>query len=696
MKKIILIIIAIFSFCFSNSFGNQKVDVTVKPDRVQSNEFNFPKYATKSLKNGFKYFTVEDNEQPVISMTIIIPGGSSVDEKPGIAEFTARLLTKGAGNKDALEIAQTLDGIGASINATATSDYIYINADCLKKHLPVVMNILSDIVLRPEFSKNEFKKLIPMKISEIQQSKSDPHTLANDLARIVSYGKDHPYSLRSTEESVKSIELSDIKKYYQTYFKPNNATISIVGDFQTDEIVKELEKYFGSWKKEAFPAIKLPDTKPMPLGVYFVERPGSVQSSVLLTTRTVPYSSPDYESVEMASNVVAGGFAGRLFANLREKHSYTYTPFGYQTSSKFFNRFACGADVGNIVTDSAIMVIKEQMKDLGTVVPSETEINRVKIFSVGSYLMNYEETDFIAGLIQKADFYGIPLKKVESYPARMMVFTPFEIKKAASKYLNPENAYIVVIGSPEVKSKLEKFGQIFTYNLDLQPQSGEGAKLEKTSISVEKLIEKMTDAIGGKNVISGINTIIGEGNGSIVLMGQQMEGKITDMFKTPNKRFLNFNFGAIQQSLWCDGINAWMMAQNTVEKLEGDFLKQQIIEATILSNYKLIELGFSCEVLGKENNNILLKAVSPTKKEKVYYIDANSYLINKIDTKEESLQGPIILTEKLSNYQPFGSILLPTEVENFSPVYTSSITYTYKINENILDSEFLPYSKDPE
>ncbi|MGA2297860.1 MAG: pitrilysin family protein, partial [FCB group bacterium] len=281
MKKNATIIC--FLLCiFLTAKGEDNKIVTTKPEPLPEQEFTFPSYTEYTLKNGLKVFIIEDNEQPTVTIQLLVAGGTSVDgEKPGIADMTAELLTKGTKKYNALELAQKLDGVGASINASANVDYITVSGGSLTKHLNLLIDAFSEVVLRPSFPGKEFDKLVPKMLAGIQEEKASPGTLAANLAKKVIYGDTHPYALQPSEASIKEIKNDDIENYYKNYFKPNNASIAIVGDVKPKEILDKLEKALGTWKKGDVPKIKIPPAKPLPIGVYFVNRPASVQSSIL-------------------------------------------------------------------------------------------------------------------------------------------------------------------------------------------------------------------------------------------------------------------------------------------------------------------------------------------------------------------------------------------------------------------------------
>ncbi len=694
MKNTILAVIILLSgsfFCLSQ----EKFDPNLKPEPLEQKEFIFPDYSESRLANGLKIFVIEDNEQPTVYLSLLIPGGTSVDgDKPGLASIVANLLTKGAGKRTALDISKTLDGLGASINVSATPDYITVTASSLKRHFPIVFEIFTDCLLQPSFPESEFKKLISNMIAGIKMEKTQPTRLAQALARRVVFGEDHPYGKKETEETIKSITLSDVRDYYKKYFVPDYSSLVVAGEVKKNEIVSIVDKALTKWSKTNPDRIKLPGINPMPLGVYFIERPGSVQSTIIVTTRTVDYLDFEFETLDMASALIGGGFGGRLSKTLRETYSYTYSPYANQTSLKFMNRFFCGADVRNNVTDSALTVILEQLHLLATQPPSEEEVNRILRAQVGKYLMNFESSNFIASIIQTADFHGKAMANVKSFPQRMMALSNYDLHRSAERYMNPKNAFIIVVGSPDVKNKLEKFGKLFVYDLDLQPLTGEKAKLEKVSIIPNELIEKYVNAIGGWNALNNIKTLTKTGKASMAVQGRNISIDITENYKAPNKKYQFADFGMYSQKVWVDGQNVWTSVQGPPDMLQGTEAKKLLIDAVLFNDIKLSSLGYSLKVLGKQGDEILMKAEMKDEESlnRTYYFDAKTFLINKIESFEVVGKGQPALpvTVYYRNYSKIDGVLLPDKIESINPMFNMDIIYRFQVNNDLEDSNFAP------
>lgn len=687
MKKILVLML--ISICAVMNM-QAKENKDQKPTAMPAKEFNFPKYETVTLKNGMKVFVVEDKQQPTVNFRIMFKGGTSVEgDKTGVADLMTGMLTKGAGNRSALDIAELIDGLGIGFNASSSVDFATVSGYGLKKQLPTLLELAKDVLTAPTFPQDEFDKMKKLMVVSIKNEKSNSQSVAGVIGRKAAYGLNHPYARKASEDGIKEISVSDLKTYFSKYFIPNNATMVVIGDVSPKEIKDLLEKNLSSWKKGADVNISVPAASPMPLGVYFVARPGAVQSSICVVTNAVPRNNPEYDVLDMASSIMGAGFAGRLFKTLRETYSYTYTPFGYLTTSKYVNRISCGADVRADVTDSSIAVVLEQLELLTKEMPGDEELGRLKKYSVGQYLMAFANKDYVGNLIQNADFYGLDIEKVKKHHLKMQSISGLEIMQAAEKYMNPKSAYVVVVGDPKVKPSLEKFGKIYDFNMDYEPETGENSKFEAVSLSASALIDKYAAAIGGKAKVNAVKTLKSEAKITFEIQGQSLPGTIVEINKEPNMQYMMMDLGMMKQGTWFNGTKGWMMSGTTTQEATGEDLEKMKVAAGVLPEAKLPELGFKCTVLGKQKGNIVLKAEKDGS-ETLYYFDAESFLLNKKESAEQMPDGLLPITDTFSNYQDFQGIKLPTVRTTETPIYNISYELGYKLDEDIPNSQFEP------
>ncbi|MFN8360796.1 MAG: insulinase family protein [Candidatus Kapaibacterium sp.] len=666
----------------------QKIDVTKRPDPLPAKSISFPPYKEIMLKNGLKVFLVEDHEQPTVAFTLQIRSGETSDgAKAGLANITADMLTKGAGKRTALEIAEKLDSIAIGIQSGSVGEASTMSFSGLKKHFPLALSIASDMIIRPTFPQEELDKMIPQVLAEIKQEKSRPNNIAAAMSRKVIYGMNHPNARRRTDQSVKSITVEDLKKFHSTYYKPNNATLAIVGDISEKDLIPMLEKALKDWKKGDVPKAEVPPPSPMPVGTYFIPRPGSAQSSIMTVSLGVPYRDPNFETLSLCADVMGGSFGGRLFRTLRETYSYTYTPGAFMTSGKNMNRFACMADVRNAVTDSAIAVIKQELERLSTEKVPDEELTRMKRYIVGRYLLSFERSEFIANLLQFADYTGRTIAEIKAYPERFMALSPAQVQAAAQKYLRKDQTSTIVVGSPDVLPVLKKMGPVVEYSLDLEPMVAG----EKVDISVQDLFQKHIQALGGKDKIDAVKSLIISSKAALEAGPQKLEGTFVRKLKSPGMERTSMDLKVMKQDSWVSGDKAWTArAPQPAQELPPAEAAKKRTEATILMSAKLLDLGYKAEVTAKKDGQYVVNITTPSSDKEVYYFDAKTFLLTQIERTVTQPQGAMPVTVKFSDYTNVGGVMFPKKSSTENPNFTISHEFSYDVNPAIDDKEFAP------
>jgi predicted Zn-dependent peptidase len=447
------------------------VDRTKKPEPGPAPEAAFPDYVTKVLPNGLKVFVIEDDRKPTITLRLVIKSGDALDgDKPGIAGFVASLLNRGTTTRDALTFAKAVDSLGATLEAAAGPDAISVSTSGLTKVTDPLLELFVDAVIHPVFAQEEFAKAQKRTYSSLTAQKKEPRALVGKLMNATLFGK-HPYGQFTTPESVKSITRDDLAKFHAEWFAPNNASLAIVGDVKAADILPKIEKALGGWPQKDFPLFKKRDIAPIKgFTIHLLDLPGSVQSNVIVC-RNAPSraATPDLPEVNVMNSILGGGFSGRLFQNLREKHGYTYgssSAFGYNREAGYFQ---ATAETRNDVTAPAITEILGEINRIKTEPVPAPELELQRQYNTGNYLLSLENAGRVASRVQDIDLYGLPADFYKTYAKRMAAVTAEKVTELANKYLSTKDAAIVVVGdAKQVRESLEKLGKVVLYDTDLK------------------------------------------------------------------------------------------------------------------------------------------------------------------------------------------------------------------------------------
>ena len=449
------------------------IDRTKKPDPGPAPTASFPDYAEKILPNGLKVFVIEDDRKPTVTFRLLIKGGSLNDgTKTGLSSFTATLLNRGTTKRDASAFAQESDAIGVKVEASSGSDALTIGASGLTKYTDQILDLLTDAVLHPTFPAEQLEKVRRQALSKLASEKQEADALAGKLLGKVVFG-DHPYGSFNTEESVKAIGRDDLVEFHKLWFAPNNATLAVVGDFKAAEILSVVEKAFAAWERREVPAAKAGAPPEMRgVTIHLVDRPGSVQSNIIVAQPGPAKNVSDLPELNVLNGTLGGGFSGRLFQNLREKHGWTYGAYSAFGPNKYGGTFQASAETRNEVTAPSIREILAEMKRLHDEPVPAAELELQRQYNVGNYLLSLESTSRTATRVQDIELYGMAADFYKNYASRMAATTAERVQELAKKYLSLENTAIIVVGeAKEVRPELEKIGKVVVYDTELKPVS---------------------------------------------------------------------------------------------------------------------------------------------------------------------------------------------------------------------------------
>lgn len=417
-----------------------------KPAAIQPAQF--PPFQEATLRNGVRLIVVERNDLPVLSISLSVPGGSYYDppDKSGLAEMVAGLLTKGADNRSANEIAEAIESVGGNISANAGPDFLTVRADALSPNAELAFELVGDVIARPAFPQDEVELLRKQTLSGLQLERSDPGSLASRFFAYGLYG-DHPYGVRPTDETVQAITRDDLVAFHAARVKPRNALMVVAGNISLADARRHAERALAGWTgapADAPSAAQVPTRDSTELVI--VHRPGSVQSNIVIGNTTFLPTDPLWYPASMASRVLGGGADARLFMILREQKSWTYGAYASLQRRKGIGAFQATAEVRTEVTDSALVEMLTQLRRIGAEEVPATELENARSAAVGSFPLTIETVNQVAGAVATAKLLGLPDDYLRMYRTRLAAVTARQLQDAARQVIRPNAALIVVVG----------------------------------------------------------------------------------------------------------------------------------------------------------------------------------------------------------------------------------------------------------
>jgi zinc protease len=408
----------------------------------------FPPFQEANLSNGVELVVVERKDLPVLSISLSVPAGSYYDpaDKSGLADMVAGLLTKGAGDRTANQIAEAIESVGGSISANAGPDFLTVRADALSPNAELAFGLVGDVIARPKFPAEEMELLRKQTLSGLQLERSDPGALASRFFAYGLYGA-HPYGVRPTDETVQAITREDLVAYHRARVRPGDALMVVAGNISLADAKRHAERALAGWtggEADARQAADVPTRDKTELVI--VHRPGSVQSNIVVGNTTFLPNDPLWYPASMASRVLGGGADARLFMILREQKSWTYGAYSSLQRRKQIGAFQATAEVRTEVTDSALVELLTQLRLMGTEAVPAQELENARSAAVGSFPLTIETVNQVAGAVSNAKLLGLPDDYLQMYRTRLAAVTAKQLQDAAKEVIRPDAALIVVVG----------------------------------------------------------------------------------------------------------------------------------------------------------------------------------------------------------------------------------------------------------
>ena len=425
------------------------------------------------LSNGLPVVFLEKHEVPLVQMNLVVNAGSVMDPegKSGLASMTAAMMTEGAGRRSSLQLADAIDYLGARIFVNAGQHTSAVSLHTPLAKLDSALGLMSDIALRPAFSAQELERKRKERLTMLVQWHDEPARIAAVIFSKTLYSDRHPYGVPAigSEQSLRSLTTDDLKKFHDTYFRPNNATLVVVGDISKAGLVPRLEAAFGTWKSGPIPSVSLPSIRQVAAReVILVDKPGAAQSEIRIGRIGVPRLTDDYYAIEVMNTILGGSFSSRLNQNLREQHGYTYGARSGFDFRPLPGPFVTSAAVQTAVTDKSLI---EFMKELNGILQpvTDAELERAKNYVALGFPGDFQSVAQIAGELEQLVIYHLPDDYFNNYINRILAVTKEDVQRVAKKYIDPEKIAVIVVGDrKEIEPGIRalKLGELKDLSID--------------------------------------------------------------------------------------------------------------------------------------------------------------------------------------------------------------------------------------
>lgn len=420
-----------------------------------------PKVLT--VANGMKVYLVEDHALPVMNASLVTLAGSGANpvSKPGLAAFTARMLTQGTQDRSATQLADDSALIGASLHATATTDNAAISIGALSNNTEAVLDLLQDVTVHPAFQAAEVERVRKSRVVTILQEADTPTAALVRVGLKVLYGDSSPYAYRSngTIESVKAITRDDLQTFWGSHYAPEDSALVLAGDITESEARSYADKYFNNWKANGTVAPTQTPAAPAPPSrhIVIVDKPGAPQTAMAAFGLGLARDTPQYAAVNVMNNVLGGMFSSRINMNLREKNGFTYGARSIYAYYRGVGPFYAVAQVRTDVTGPAARELFVELNRIRTDPPTAEELKLAREGELRSLPGQFETMNSTSDLIAELFTYQLPNDYYRLLPAKYEALTPAEVEETAKTDVHPDNVILVAVGDrAKIQPELEK------------------------------------------------------------------------------------------------------------------------------------------------------------------------------------------------------------------------------------------------
>ncbi|MDI6732539.1 MAG: pitrilysin family protein [Planctomycetota bacterium] len=442
-------------------------------------EIKIPKPERIVLQNGLVMYIMEDNELPMITIKVLIRNGAlndiSESGKAGTANLVTTLLKTGGSVKYPSEaLDEKLDFMAVELETSTNYEDIEITLSFLSRDFNICLDILKDILFAPLFPSDKLEKEKERILETISRENDEPDIIAErEFRRLIH--RNHPFGnpVYGDANSVPLITVSDLKQFHQKYFTSSNMITGIVGSFNKDDIIALLKETF-----EKIPGRPDTPTRLFPVDKIYNKSINLVdkeitQSVIRLGHLGIERLVPDYFSVILMNAILGGMSTSRLYDQIREQRGLAYDVFSYFTLSRNTGMFIVATSTKNESVHQTISLIIEEIQKIRENLVEESELQNTKEGILNSFVFRFDNPVRVVQQYMYIEHIGLPADYLETYRDNIMKISREDIRRAAQKYLKPENYVLLVVGdSRKFDKPLSLFGEINEIKLQRESRNG--------------------------------------------------------------------------------------------------------------------------------------------------------------------------------------------------------------------------------
>ncbi len=446
------------------------VDRSRLPEVGADPSFSFPAIARHTLANGLEVRTVEHHSMPVLTLALIVEGGSGADPtgREGLAAIVADMVDEGTSGLSAIDVSDAIARIGGSYDVEVGPDATLFSLVTLTRFARRGASLLCDMVTKPSLLDGDFDRVRKLRLDRLRQIKDSPPAVAERAFLELLYAQ-HPYGHLSIghEGSLTKLSRQDVVTFHRSAFRPSSATMIVVGAMNHEELLQTVAETFGGWEDQEPRgrsdshqiAAEIEPDEPF-RGIAIVTRDGAAQSELRMGHLSARRDTPDYPALLVMNAVLGGQFVSRINLKLREEKGYTYgarTGFDWRRG---LGPFSLQASVHTVATADAVRDSLNELEAIrGSRPVSGAELLLAKASLTRGYPRGFETAQQVARSVAQLALYGLADTYFAEFVAKVNVVSDADVTRVARQYLDPSQLITLVVGDyPTIGESLRGLG----------------------------------------------------------------------------------------------------------------------------------------------------------------------------------------------------------------------------------------------
>jgi zinc protease len=412
--------------------------------------FALPQGESFRLPNGLTVIHHHNPGLPLVAAELVLKSGGDAnpDDRPGLAGFTAQMLTEGTATRSAPRIADEIAQLGAFLGSGSTGDASTVSLQALRSTFPQALDVLADVVQHPAFPTAEIERQRAARLGELAQQRDDPALVAAVASNAALYGPRHPYGYGQlgTEGAIRATTRDDVARFWQRHYVPAGAALVVSGDIPLDELRALATARFGAWPRaEGAPAVP-GDPVPTRARLVVVDKPGAPQTALRLGLPGPPRKTPDYPALQVMNAALGGLFSSRINLNLRETKGWSYGMFSGFRYHRTPGTFAVAGSVRTDVTGASVAEIVKEVRAIGNRALPAAELAGARDAQVYSLPGQFDTNSAIGASLAETFVFDLPPDYWRKLPDQLRQVTAPQVLGAARTWLRPEHLIVTAVG----------------------------------------------------------------------------------------------------------------------------------------------------------------------------------------------------------------------------------------------------------